>query len=151
MSFTRFHDDPARIQKQLEQMTAIGQYTLNVPGNGVQMDYVADPHIRLQQWGANLSKNSVDIESDLKGQTRKANRDITPYENFKVDNQVQYYGTNENSVEQSRATNPAWELRDVEQQRYTDLPFNPQQHVFIPFNNNLQTRILEKDYYKKNC
>lgn len=151
MSFTRFYDDPARIQKQLEQMTAIGQYQLNVPGNGVNMNYVEDPHIRLEKWGANLSSNSIDIENDLRGQTRQLNRDIAQYDNHNVINKPQQYGTTKESVKQSRATNPAWELRDIEQQRYVDLPFDPQQHVIMPFHNNLQTRILEKDYYKKKC
>mgnify|MGYP001173342708 FL=1 len=149
MSFTRFHDDPARIQKKLEEMTAIGQYQLNVPGNGVNMNYVEDPHIRLEKWGANLSSNSIDIENDLRGQTRLLNRDITHYDNHNVVNKPINYGTTKGSVEQSRATHPAWELRDVQQKRFDDLPFDPQAHVVLPFHSNLQTRILEKDYYKK--
>ena len=34
MSFTRFHDDPCRMLKQLQESTDIGFYHLNVPGNG---------------------------------------------------------------------------------------------------------------------
>lgn len=149
MSFTRFHDDPARIQKKLHEMTAIGKYIMNVPGNGSQMNFVEDPHIRLEKWGANLSKNAIDIESDLRGQTRGLQRDCVQYQETSATNNVTYYGTTSSYVEQSRSIAPAWELRDVEQQRYTDLPFDPQAHVVIPFNNNLQTRMLEKDYYKQ--
>ena len=100
MSFTRFYDDPARIQKQLEQMTAIGQYQLNVPGNGINMNYVEDPHIRLEKWGANLSSNSIDIENDLRGQTRQLNRDIAQYDNHNVINKPQQYGTTKENVKQ---------------------------------------------------
>jgi hypothetical protein len=50
-------------------------------------------------------------------------------------------------TDQSRATHPAWILRDTTQHR-PDYPlFNPQEHVAIPFQNNLSTRILEKDYF----
>ena len=34
MAFTRFHDDPCRINKQLQESTGTGRYMLNVPGNG---------------------------------------------------------------------------------------------------------------------
>ena len=149
MSFTRFHDDPARIAKKLHETTAIGKYIMNVPGNGSRMDFVEDPHIRLEKWGANLSKNAIDIESDLRCQTRSLQRDCVQYQQKSAVNKSISYGTTPSYVEQSRTIAPAWELRDVEQQRYTDLPFNTQAHIEIPFNNNLQTRILEKDYYKK--
>ena len=33
MSFTRFHDDPCRIQKQLQETTDVGKYILDVPSN----------------------------------------------------------------------------------------------------------------------
>ena len=37
MSFTRFHDDPYRIKKQLEETTYTGRYMLNTPGQGVDL------------------------------------------------------------------------------------------------------------------
>jgi hypothetical protein len=72
MAFTRFHDDPCRIKKQLQQSTDVGRWILNVPGNGDRPDYIADPQIRIQTWGANLMTNCIDLESDLRGQTRRA-------------------------------------------------------------------------------
>jgi hypothetical protein len=51
------------------------------------------------------------------------------------------------SVEQTRATHPAWMLRDVEQDNWKMLHFDPQENVFIPFNNNLNTRMIEKDRF----
>jgi hypothetical protein len=50
-------------------------------------------------------------------------------------------------VEQPRATDPAWTARDLEQSHFYYLPLNPQENVCIPFQNNLSTRILEKDYW----
>jgi len=149
MSFTRFHDDPARIQKQLEQMTYSGKYMMNVPGNGANMNFHEDPHIRLEKWGANLSQNAIDIESDLRCQTRNLQRDHVQYQEKQVPNYKNNYNSTPSYVEQSRAIAPAWEIRGLKQERITDLPYNPQVHVEMPFLNNLQTRILEKDYYKK--
>ena len=75
MSFTRFHDDPCRVKKQLQESTDQGLYYLNVPGNGTNMPFIEDPHIRLQQWGANLRTNTIGVESDLMGLTRRLNED----------------------------------------------------------------------------
>jgi hypothetical protein len=42
---------------------------------------------------------------------------------------------------------PAWTARDLEQVDWYFLPLNPQENTCFPFENNLSTRILEKDYY----
>ena len=56
MSFTRFHDDPARIQKSLEEIKSQEQYVFNTPGvgGGPFLPYLSDPHVRLQKWGGNV-------------------------------------------------------------------------------------------------
>ena len=66
MSFTRFHDDDARIKKQLQESTFAGRYQLNAPGPGENLPFIEDPHMRLEKWGANNRTNGVDLESDLK-------------------------------------------------------------------------------------
>ena len=48
MSFTRFHDDPCRVRKELQESTGPGKYMLNVPGNGAYPSYIVDPQVRLQ-------------------------------------------------------------------------------------------------------
>jgi hypothetical protein len=155
MSFTRFRDDPARIKKQLQQATDVGRYVLNVPGPGDKPLYMEDPYIRPQYWAGNIMTNTVDIETELRGMTRRLNKD-TP-ENYYLSNDASVASrTNElivcptrtgSAVEQSRVTHPAWMLRDVEQDNWKMLHFDPQDNVFMPFNNNLSTRILEKDHF----
>mgnify|MGYP003341536347 CR=1 FL=1 len=120
MAFTRFHDDPCRIQKYLEETTNIGNYAINVPGNGATPHYIEDPHLRMQKWGANLSNNKTDLESDLRGQTRKLNRDTineNKYDNYLNKNTLYYlniYPENKDEItHQPRATHPAWELREL--------------------------------------
>ena len=150
MSFTRFHDDPCRIKKQLQESTGLGRYMLNVPGNGSKPIYMDDPFIRMQKWGGNLMTNTVNLESDLMGLSRNSNRDDVAANEYRLNavktKQVQYKSQNP-STDQSRATHPAWEYRDLEQTKYNILPLNPQENVCFPFQNNLSTRIIEKDIF----
>jgi hypothetical protein len=150
MSFTRFHDDPCRIEKQLQESTRTGKYMLNVPGNGSKPCFMEDPFIRMQKWGANLQTNSINLESDLKGLTRTLNNDCKKNNDYKANavrsNKINYPSCNP-TTEQPRAINPAWTARDLEQVNWYILPLDPQENVCIPFRNNISTRILEKDYF----
>ena len=157
MAATRFIYDECRTKKQLQQSTGPGRWIMNVPGNGSHPDYMADPSIRLQKWGANLRTNTINLESDLLGVNRQLSRDCLGkdnYKNYNVPNQaIQYPSCNNSFTEQSRATNPAWWYRDLEQNNFDFPPLNPQANVCLPFQNNLSTRILEKDYFtpKRDC
>jgi len=151
MAFTRFHDDPCRIKKQLQQSTDVGRWILNVPGNGARPDYIADPQIRIQTWGANLMTNCVDLESELRGVNRQLSKDCLgkdQYQKFNVPTEQVSYPVNTSLyTEESRTIMPAWTARDLEQVDWYHLPLNPQENTCLPFQNNLSTRILEKDYF----
>jgi hypothetical protein len=150
MAFTRFHDDPCRINKQLQESTGLGRYMLNVPGNGSKPLYMDDPFIRMQKWGGNLMTNTVNLESDLFGLTRNTNRDDIETNNHllnAVKSQRVSYERLDPITDQTRATHPAWTYRDLEQTHYSLLPLNPQENSCLTFQNNLNTRILEKDNY----
>ena len=150
MSFSRFHDDPCRIEKQLEESTNVGRHILNKPGNGLKPYYMEDPFIRLQGWGANLQTNTINLESDLLGLTRNLNLDCLKENNFNLNkvhsNKIQY-PNQKPFVEQPRASNPAWTVLEEQQNNFEYPFFNPQLNVCIPFQNNLSSRILERDYY----
>jgi hypothetical protein len=153
MSFTRFHDDPSRIKKQLDQTTFLGRYMLDVPGPGMDLPFWEDPQIRMQKWGSNLQDNYVNLESDLFGMTRKTNRDLVDINDFKkqavTTTKIQYRDFKP-FVDESRATNPAWMYRTVENNRW-EYPFlNPLNGLEKGFHDNIQTRILEKDTYLGN-
>jgi len=157
MASTRFKYDDARTKKSLQQSTDPGRWILNVPGNGSDLCYMEDPQIIIQKWGANLRTNTINLESDLKGVNRHLSRDCLGkdnYKNYNVPNQaIDYSSCSDLTTSQSRATNPAWWYRDLAQVAW-EYPFlNPQANTCIPFQNNLSTRILEKDYFtpKRDC
>jgi hypothetical protein len=151
MSFTRFHDDEVRINQQLKELTFPGRYQLAVPGPGASMPFQDDTHLRMQKWGANLRTNSINLESDLIGLTRPLQRDNVDTNNYKTEsvNSSQVSYSNQNPfVEESRASHPAWMYRDLEHPRWETPIINPQANLEKPFHDNIQTRILEKDYYQ---
>lgn len=150
MAFTRFHDDPCRIIKQLQQQTDQGRWVLDVPGNGDKPCFALDPQIIPQKWGGNLWTHSIDIQSSLLGIDKRINRDCLDQDIYK--RQTVHASPIDYPVcdtflttEQSRAIMPAWTARDLPQNHSYILPDNPQAHVFVPFEKS--TRILEKDNF----
>jgi len=168
MAFTRFYDDPCRIQKYLEESTNIGNYNINVPGNGIDPSYFSDPYVKPQKWGANLSNNKTDLESDLFSLHRKLNRDTISENNYAdyLNNNNKYYKNiypeNENEItSQSRATHPSWVYREIHNfnikndklsvpNNFNYLHLDPQENICIPFHNNISSRIVQKDYFQLN-
>ena len=148
MSFTRFHDDPHRIKKQIDESSFAGRYMLNTPGPGEELPFFEDAQVRLQHWGANLQNNTVALESDLRGLTRPLNRDLTDENNYQkqsIYSDPNYYHSSQPFIQESRASHPAWMYKDLEQTRWEKPLLNPLNGLEKGFHENLQTRILEKD------
>ena len=151
MSFTRFHDDEIRIKKQLEQQTFSGRYQLDVPGQGSSMPFQQDAHLNLQKFGANIRTNTINLESDLLGLTRPLGRDDIREQDYKIQevpSEQITYNTEKPFTEESRASHPAWMYRDLEHPVWEQPIVDPQAHLEKTFHDNIQTRILEKDFYK---
>jgi len=151
MAETRFNSDPCRISKKMQQMTDPGRYMLNMPGNGETPAYIADPQIIIQKWGANLRTNSVNLESELLGVNRPLSKDCLgkdEYQRFDFKSKpIQFPTCNKLTTEQSRTIMPAWTARDLEQVDWYYPPLNPQENTCRPFENNLNTRLLERDNF----
>jgi len=148
MAFTRFSNDNARQKKKIEESVFSGIYHLNTPGNGINNNYIDDVNIRLQKWGANLHSNTCNLESNMKGLNIPLNRGTI--ESKKTISNSKTYNTSNFNTDETRTTFPVWKYRELPQQRYDHLFNNPQDHVFQTFDNNLNTRVLEKDFYDKN-
>lgn len=156
MSFTRFHDDPNRIQKTNLEISAINDYTFNVPGNTRQNSvYFSDPQLRMQKNGTTLCKNMVNIESELRAMDRTLCRDHKNQNNYVQTQSLKQYIhphiISKNIVKESRASHPVWTLRGTGVDRPQYLFHDPQMNTTIPFDSYLDTNVLEKDYFKINC
>lgn len=154
MSNTRYYDDQLRIQKRLQISTNAGRYALMTPGQGLDLPYVADPHYRLEKWGGNSMTNAIGVEGDLWGLTRRLTHDDINRNDYKknaVYAMAKSVSVNSNvMVDESRTSLPAFLFRETEMYRWETPFLNPQANLEIPFNNNLQSRIIEKDYWTQN-
>ena len=153
MSFTRFHDDPNRIQKTNLETSAINDYVFNVPGNtNDQLRFIEDPHIRSQTNGTPLYRNMIQTESKLRGMERLLCRDHHTKNNHQKDvsifqTKTSPYMIKKTITKESRASHPAWSYRTKSQYFPSYLLYDPQKNIEIPFDTYLDTNILEKDYY----
>lgn len=143
MAFTRFHDDPARIEKALLEKTYTGRYQLNTPGNG-RTTYVDDIHVRLQGGGYNLQTNPFEVNESL-----RRNKKLVKYDQayVKAESDRKEHSTIGFGVDETRASLPAWTFREKNQSREDYLFMDPQRNIWFKFDNNCPTRMLEKDYY----
>jgi hypothetical protein len=154
MAFTR--DDHAEIRCRLNAHNNSLGYMLNVPGNGIYPDYIVDPQIRMQKFGANLSANVVDINSKLLGINKQLNRDHfvpnTRDPNFNpIYKRFTYPSIDKAITDQPRTTNPAWQLRGLERTNWDFPLYDPQAHTQINFAHNINSRQDEKDNFRKTC
>ena len=155
MSFTRFNYDPCRTKKLLEESTGPGRYMLNKPGWGDKPCFFSDPQIRMQEWGTNLRRvpggAPIDIDSDLLGITRPLSKDCSkkefPFAGVVFSMKKDYPTCGQEITSQSRATHPTFLYRDLEQSNRYPLFLNPQENVCMPFQNNLNTQLLERDSF----
>jgi len=154
MATTRFRDDPARIQKELEQSTFAGRYLLDTPGPGTQLPYMMDPQMRIQKWGANLATDTTNLESELFCLGRKLSHNYD--ENYIHTNlfkgRQNQYSTNSEHILESRASHPAWMYRDLEQTRWETPFINPitKANLDKPFTESISSRIIAKDTFSPN-
>jgi hypothetical protein len=114
------------------------------------MPFQDDPQVRMQKWGANGQTNIIHLESDLWGLSRVLNRDYVDknnYRDFAAPTQKIDYPVSRPFVDESRASCPAWMFRDLPQTRWEEPFINPQYNLEKGFHENIQTRILEKDYF----
>ena len=165
MASTRYSSDKGRQLKRNSIDTCVGRYMLDAPGQGLDLPFNADPHYRIQGWGGSAIgeyNNLVDLNSDLRGLTRPANKDLpslNDYNKFAIKPERPFslgFGSKEINylTDETRASQPAWMLKDyaVGDTRWVAQHINPVNSLNInkPFYENLNTRILEKDTFDQN-
>ncbi len=157
MACSRFFDDEARQIKRNMIDTVGARYVHDTPGPGINLPYIADPHMRLQRSGANtFCENMMDLNSDLRGLTRPLTRDIpslNEYKKYAVKPQrlIKNPDVVDYITDETRASNPAWQLREGEVNRWLCPLLNPVDTAYLnkPFYSDLNTRMLEKDHFKQ--
>jgi len=151
MASTRINEDPCRIRKNLQQLTDQGRWVLDVPGNGATPCFQMDPHIIPQKWGGNVWTNCTDVQSYLLGLDQRPSRDCgapnVPNSHLSNARPIQYPTCTTLTTDQSRATDPAWERRGVEQPRWNYLHSDPQENIEVKFQHNFSTRLDQKDTF----
>ena len=149
MTSTRISNDEARIRDSLFKSTFAGRYNIDVPGNdGNYPSYISDPYIRIQGWGANLMTNAIDLESQLFGINHRLTKGCQKVSKIRNTQSIQYPECNNLTTLQPRAAMPAWTVKDT--QSFIDpsiLYLNPQENTALCFQNNISTRIMEKDFF----
>jgi len=148
MSCTRLRNDPARLMKEADIFSFPGRYSLDVPGQGVDLPFIEDPHFRLSKWGANAMTNMVDIENDLRCMT-KPNVNYEEYQKYApMASKLSFQDERRALSDESRSTHPAFQYVEKEMVRWEEPFINPQSNIEIPCQYNIQTRMLEKDYFQ---
>ena len=92
----------------------------------------------------------------LLGVNKQLDRDCsiqnTRDNNFNDTYKLHNFPVNTSAItDQPRTINPAWQIRDLEQNNWNYLHTNPQQTTEIQFENNIDARMAEKDIYRANC
>jgi len=149
MANTRCNYDDCRTIKKLQESTDPSRYILDTPGPGSRPPFMLDPQIVPQKWGANLYTNSTQLESELIGVNRILTTCDIPKRkdvNF-TSTPIEYPVHTAEITESSRLVLPAFLFRSLPQNMPQYLPLNPQENTCLPFENNLSTRILEKDHF----
>lgn len=146
MASTNIKNDPGRIKKQLEIMTGPSRWTMNVPGNGLDLPFITDPNIRMQEWGSNFATNFVDIDNNLKGLGRNLTKECMSSQYKNIDIKSKSYPNKSFNVNTTSISNPAFNLRDsVNHRAFSITDDNHNNFYEIPFNTDLGTRMYEKD------
>jgi hypothetical protein len=174
MSFTRPSSDTCSYRHELAQTIGPGEYQLAKP-YPCNPCFVSDPHIRLQRFGASVSQNTsmIDIDSEMIGITRKfSNCPELKYipkcdpSKFGGANPGAFQKVNNSAVdvdcslmnfpdqncfepvEDTRLSNPPCTLRGTGINRWEWLCRNPQERVQVPFDFNINNRLVVKDNHR---
>ena len=159
MSFNRLDYDTCAYKQELSESIGPGEYQLGTPHISCQDCFSRDPQLILQRAGASVAKNvpMVDVDSELMNITRKlsncSGNEFIPQFNEKgeIDNsleQTDFKDCGIPTIENTRLSNPACNLRGTGWNRWEWLCDNPQERVLMPFDTNISNRLVVKDNHR---
>ena len=161
MSFNRLNYDICAYKQNVYQSVGPGEYKLTEPPNLKKPCMPQSPQIRLQGQGVSISKDMplIDVDSELMNLTRRATNcpskkyipdgsqcGLTNANNLK--NNLEHGEECDLSVEDTRLSNPACNLRGTGWNRWEWLCLDPQDRVLMPFDYNINNRLVVKDNHR---
>jgi hypothetical protein len=151
MSHTRLPYDSCTAAYDVTQSVGPGHYMVDAPWCPQCVDYA--PNVKLSRNGVTVSDSLVDVDSELLGITRKRSRcparQYLPSEkqNFKMRPPVECTRS-ELMAEDTRVSNPPCTLRCNGVNRWQWLCRDPQERVTIPFDWNINNKMVVKDNHR---
>ena len=159
MSSNRLDYDVKAYEKTINESVGPGYYQLSKPSVGCKPCFNNNPDIRLQYNGNSIAKDKllIDVDSELMGLTRNISKDPNQkYQkpddddkgNPKIDINLQHFDDCHFPVEHTKLSNPPCTLRGTGWNRWEWLCKNPQENVIIPFDWNINDKLLAKDNHR---
>tara|TARA_B110000285_G_C14961246_1_gene531801 strand:+ start:377 stop:1003 length:627 start_codon:yes stop_codon:yes gene_type:complete len=159
MSFNNLKYDTCSYKQVLSESIGACEYQLGTPFISCEDCFSNDPQLILQKNGVSVAKNvpQIDIDSDLMNITRKltscSSKEFIPKFNAKgeIDNTIEtkHFGNcNIPTRENTRLSNPASTLRGTGWNRWEWLCENPQKRSIVPFDLNINDRLVVKDNHR---
>ena len=153
MSFqSRLPFDNCTYKHNLKQSIGPGDYMLGTPQMNCRMCFSTDPALRVAS-GVSKCANIpiIDVDSELKNITRPASD--CPSEKYfpgagKQCNLQNYQVCEALPTEDTRISNPTCTLRCTGWNRWEWLCQNPQDKALVPFDNNINNRLVVKDNHR---
>ena len=159
MSFNKLNYDTCAYKHTLAESVGPGEYQLNTPPISCEPCFPTNPSYRLQRQGASVSQSEaiIDVDSELMGLTRLSSKcpskKYLPGENQQgqlcQQNALQHFkDCDMPSAEETRSSNPACNLRGTGWNRWEWLCLDPQERVLVPFDYNINNRLIVKDNHR---
>jgi hypothetical protein len=154
MSFAKLSYDNCAYTTDLKESLKPGEYMLNTPKNDCDSNTFFDsPYIRLGKTGVATCKNKelVDVHSELLGLNMKAVKcpEKRSFDSDYCDNkQLQIENNTFMDSEDTKMSNPPCTLRGTGWNRWEWLHTDPQEKAIVPFNINMDNRIIVKDNHR---
>lgn len=152
MSFNRLNYDDDAYKQVLRETIGPGDYLLNTPRVDCEGCFFPSPDVRMSAYGGSVcDENVIDVDSELMGITRKASHcsanqflpDSKPFCNMKMPRDC-YTLTREDT----KLSNPPCTLRGRGWNRWEWLCKDPQDKALIPFDWNINNRLVVKDNHR---
>lgn len=152
MSFNRLNYDNGTYKHILRESIGPGDYMINAPRVDCDGCYFPSPDIRMNHYGAGVcEKEVIDVDSELMGITRKNTN--CPAEKYtpkdtefcKMTMPKDCYGL---TREDTKLSNPPCTLRGTGWNRFEWLCQNPQSKALMPFDFNINNRLIVKDNHR---